>query len=63
MTRPVVLSHCLADEACRYDGEALRDAVVSQLKPFVTYLFEQVLFEPYPEALMSLRDSGKGREP
>jgi uncharacterized protein YbgA (DUF1722 family) len=29
----------------------------------VAYLVEQVLFEPYPEALVSLRDSGKGREP
>ena len=38
MTRPVVvLSHCLADEACRYDGEALRDPVVAMLAPFVTF--------------------------
>lgn len=38
MTKPViVLSHCLADEACRYNGQALRDAVVAQLAPFVTF--------------------------
>lgn len=38
MTRPVVvLSHCLADERCRYDGDAIRDPVVRQLRPFVTF--------------------------
>jgi uncharacterized protein YbgA (DUF1722 family) len=29
----------------------------------VSYLADQVMFEPYPEALVSLRDSGKGQEP
>lgn len=38
MTKPiVVLSHCLASEACRYNGEALRDPVVAALSRHVTF--------------------------
>jgi len=38
MTKPVVvLSHCLANEACRYNGEAIRDPVVAQMAPFVQF--------------------------
>lgn len=38
MTKPiVVLSHCLAREACRYNGEALYDPVVEALKDHVTF--------------------------
>ena len=39
MTRPVVvLSHCLAEEACRYNGQAIRDPVVARMADFVTFL-------------------------
>ncbi len=38
MTRPViVLSHCLADRACRYNGQALNDPIVGMLDGFVTF--------------------------
>jgi uncharacterized protein YbgA (DUF1722 family)/uncharacterized protein YbbK (DUF523 family) len=38
VTKPiVVLSHCLANEACRYNGQALRDPIVATLRPHVTF--------------------------
>lgn len=38
MIRPVVvLSHCLAEEACRYNGQAIRDPVVAAMDPYVTF--------------------------
>jgi len=33
----VVLSHCLGDRPCRYNGQAIRDPFVARLEPFVDY--------------------------
>ena len=39
MTLPiVVLSHCLADRACRYDGQAIRDPIVAQLQSQLRFI-------------------------
>lgn len=55
MIRPiVVLSHCLADRACRYNGQALRDPIVARMA-------SHVMFRPVcPEMEIGL---GVPREP
>lgn len=50
--------------ASRVPVSAVTTLLKSWTERFRTdYLAGQVLFEPYPEALVSLLDSGKGREP
>lgn len=50
--------------ASRVPVSAVTTLLKSWTERFRTgYLADQVLFEPYPEALVSLLDSGKGREP
>ena len=68
-SRPIVLvSKCLGFDACRYDGQKLNDGFVGKLALHSRFelvcpenLSRQTFFEPYPQELMEMADSGKGR--